>query len=137
MKVNKGKSERKLLNQLKKGKRWCKVVGALACLVVFCTVYALILPAVTMDKTTDDRQEETSQEASGAVSEEGIMTLQAEGEDYRVTVTCDEGAGIPEGAVLEVTEYAEDSDEYKACFEKANSALIYTDGSCVHKARFF
>ena len=33
-------------------KHWRRVVTALACVVVFCTTYALILPAVTMtDKT--------------------------------------------------------------------------------------
>lgn len=30
---------------------WKKVIGALACVVVFCTTYALILPAITMEKT--------------------------------------------------------------------------------------
>ncbi len=30
---------------------WKKVVTALACVVVFCTVYALILPAITLEKT--------------------------------------------------------------------------------------
>ena len=30
---------------------WLKVVGALGCVVVFCTTYALILPAITMEKT--------------------------------------------------------------------------------------
>lgn len=30
---------------------WLKVVGALACVVVFCTTYALILPAITAEKT--------------------------------------------------------------------------------------
>ena len=32
-------------------KRWHKIVTALACVVVFCTTYALILPAITMTKT--------------------------------------------------------------------------------------
>lgn len=32
-------------------KRWQKLVGALACIVVFCTTYALILPAITMERT--------------------------------------------------------------------------------------
>lgn len=30
---------------------WRKVVGGLACVVVFCTIYALIMPAITMEKT--------------------------------------------------------------------------------------
>ena len=31
-------------------KRWVKVVSAMAAVVVFCTTYALILPAITMEK---------------------------------------------------------------------------------------
>ena len=30
---------------------WKRVVGLLACIVVFCTTYALILPAITMEHT--------------------------------------------------------------------------------------
>lgn len=48
---------RRFLKQNKR-KRWHKFVGALACVVVFCTSYALILPAITMEKTTYCGQEE-------------------------------------------------------------------------------
>lgn len=34
-------------------KRWYRVVTGLACVVVFCTVYALILPAITLEKQCD------------------------------------------------------------------------------------
>ena len=34
-------------------KRWHQVVTVLACVVVFCTTYALILPAITMEKQCD------------------------------------------------------------------------------------
>ncbi|MGN0355590.1 MAG: hypothetical protein ACI4EI_11025, partial [Muricoprocola sp.] len=51
--------DEKLLEQVEKyeknrkhWKRWQKLVGALACIVVFCTTYALILPAITMERTT-------------------------------------------------------------------------------------
>lgn len=40
----------KILKKRKLWKRWQKAVGALACVVVFCTTYALILPAVTLEK---------------------------------------------------------------------------------------
>ena len=35
--------------QNRRRKRWQKTVSILACLVVFCTVYALILPALTAE----------------------------------------------------------------------------------------
>ena len=31
--------------------RWYRLVLGLSCIVVFCTVYALIIPALTMEKT--------------------------------------------------------------------------------------
>lgn len=37
---------------------WKKVVSALACVVVFCTVYALILPAITLERTPQCGKEE-------------------------------------------------------------------------------
>lgn len=43
----------------KKRKRWYKMVTCLACMVVFCTVYALIMPAVTLEKKTCDIPEHT------------------------------------------------------------------------------
>lgn len=37
------------LARLHRRKRWMQVVVCLACVVVFCTTYALILPAITME----------------------------------------------------------------------------------------
>ena len=42
-----------------KRKRWQQVVTAMACVVVFCTVYALILPAITMEKDPCEIPEHT------------------------------------------------------------------------------
>lgn len=38
------------LKKHKRWQRWKGIAGVLACMVVFCTTYALILPAVTMEK---------------------------------------------------------------------------------------
>lgn len=40
------------LRRQKRRKLWHRIVGTMACLVVFVTTYALILPAITMEKTT-------------------------------------------------------------------------------------
>lgn len=45
-------------------KVWHKVVGALGCLVVFCTTYALILPALTMEKEAFCGVEEHTHESA-------------------------------------------------------------------------
>lgn len=42
------KQAEQYLDKQRKTKRWHKVVTALAGIVVFCTTYALILPAITM-----------------------------------------------------------------------------------------
>ena len=206
-----------LLLKQKRRKLWHKIVGILACLVVFCTSYALILPAITMERTTYCGKEEHQHDEScyatseilicesEAVSEEHIHTeacytnektltcpleehthgqecysnesetetvetiaveqteetareetasetqesessemttnrtvsLEASGEDYKVMVTYDESAGIPEGAVLKVSEYAEDSGEYQARFAEANAVLLNQEGSYIRRARFF
>lgn len=42
----------KMLANQRGGKRWQKIVSVLGCVVVFCTTYALILPAITMEKDT-------------------------------------------------------------------------------------
>lgn len=44
-------------------KRWYRIVSGLACIVVFCTVYALILPAITMEKGVCEIPEHTHSEA--------------------------------------------------------------------------
>lgn len=201
-----------LLLKQKRRKLWHKIVGILACLVVFCTSYALILPAITMERTAYCGKEEHQHDEScyatseilicesEAVSEEHIHTeacytyektlicqieehthaeacysnesetetaetiaaeqteetagetqesessemaanhtvsLEASGEDYKVVVTYDESAGIPEGAVLKVIEYAEDSGEYQARFAEANAVLLNQEGSYIRRARFF
>ena len=48
----------RLLRERRKWKRWQKAVSVMGALVVFCTAYALILPAVTMGKETYCGQEE-------------------------------------------------------------------------------
>ena len=40
-----------ILAQYRRHSAWRRIVGMLGCIVVFCTIYALILPAITMEKT--------------------------------------------------------------------------------------
>lgn len=44
------KRTKKFIRRKTRVKRWMSVVTALACVVVFCTTYALILPAITMER---------------------------------------------------------------------------------------
>ncbi len=45
-------------NKHRKKSRWKRIVTVMACVVVFCTTYALILPAITMEKTYECGKEE-------------------------------------------------------------------------------
>lgn len=63
-------------------KRWYGVVTGLACVVVFCTVYALILPAITMEKGACEIPEHTHSEAcytqvTSATRTEPVCTIES------------------------------------------------------------
>lgn len=55
-------SAEKYMKAHKRKKSWYRVVTGLACVVVFCTVYALILPAITMEKGACEIPEHTHSE---------------------------------------------------------------------------
>ena len=57
MKHNTLKNAEKYTKAHQKKKRWYQVVTVLACVVVFCTVYALILPAITLENSQCEKQE--------------------------------------------------------------------------------
>ena len=77
-----------ILRHQKKWKKWQKVVVSLACIVVFITTYALILPAITMDRDEAKSQGgifwEESQDAEETVasadeqgtSQDGILSAE-------------------------------------------------------------
>lgn len=63
-------------------KHWYRVVTVLACVVVFCTVYALILPAITMEKGVCEIPEHTHSEAcytqvTSATRTEPVCTIES------------------------------------------------------------
>ena len=76
----------------------------------------------------------------GVVATETLTALYitAEGETYTITVTYDDTAEIPEGATLEVSELANDSEEYTNYVEQAAKALAVGDEiPAVNSARLF
>lgn len=78
------------LNRQKKKKIWIRVVIALACIVVFCTTYALILPALTMTGKTYCGAEE-HKHSDSCYTAEIICTESHEHTDscYKKTLVCD------------------------------------------------
>lgn len=49
---------RRILRDKARLKRWRQIMLCLSCVVVFCTVYVLILPAITLEKKTTCEEEE-------------------------------------------------------------------------------
>lgn len=93
-------------------RNWKKIVGIMACIVVFCTTYALILPAITMEKGTSVISEgDTGQ----------IYTY--EDEMLKAEVTLPQDTEVPENAVLTVRPIINTTAEN----ENVNNAL--SDGS--------
>ncbi len=84
----------------KRYQTWRKVVGALACVVVFCTTYALILPAITMERQTICGKEEH-------VHTEACYTTELRYPQSSVDCTLDSG-GSPVIHTHDKTCYSED-----------------------------
>lgn len=70
------KEAEKYAKQNHRRRIWRKAVRVMACVVVFCTTYALILPAITMEKSPCDLEEHTHGESCyEKVTPEGAGTL--------------------------------------------------------------
>ena len=97
-----------ILRYKKKWKKWQKVVVSLACIVVFITTYALILPAITMDRDEAKSQGgifwEESQDA-----EETVASADEQGTSQEGILRAEEASLIAESDMDE--EYV--SDGYK------------------------
>ena len=75
-------SAEKYMKAHKRKKSWYRVVTGLACVVVFCTVYALIHPAITMEKGACEIPEHTHSEAcytqvTSATRTEPVCTIES------------------------------------------------------------
>ena len=55
-------SVEKRRKQRRRRRVWTRIVSIMACLVVFCTTYALILPAITLEKVCE-REEHVHEDA--------------------------------------------------------------------------
>ena len=82
MKKNALQGAEKYTKAHQRKKRWYRVVTVLACVVVFCTVYALILPAITMEKGACEIPEHTHSEdcytqVTSATRTEPVCTIES------------------------------------------------------------
>lgn len=76
------------LSKQRKHARWLKIVTALAAVVVFITTYALILPAITMEREIICEKEEHTHTADCYTEEKVLICGQEEGEEHTHTEDC-------------------------------------------------
>ena len=76
---------------------------------------------------------------TGVEDAPAVGILKVAGKDYTVNLTYDESSGIPEGAVLDVSEIAQDSKEYETYLAEAKKAMGLKEEETLPKyaARFF
>lgn len=97
-----------ILRYQRKWKKWQKVVASLACIVVFITTYALILPAITMDRDEAQSQGGISWEDMQE-AEETVASADAQGADQDGILSAEE-ANLIAGSELDVSEEQAEMD---------------------------
>lgn len=131
------------------------VIVALAAAIVFATTYALILPAVTLDQETAEKQggvdvpaveeitteessneadlqrqesseDQSTEESSDAVSAGEELTF--EGKGYTAAAAFGKDAELPENTDLEVEELTADDEDYEAWCDEALKAVQEAKG---------
>lgn len=91
-------------------KRWRKMILCLSCVVVFCTVYALILPALTLERKTICGQEE-HMHTEACYSTEGQLICGKE--EHTHTETCYADMQTTNSQTEDNTEQNQDSEQNK------------------------
>ena len=130
-----------IIKKRKELKRWQRIVMTLAAMITFVTTYALILPAITVERdnteevggmyleqeeTQDDLLLENALEFTGfniAADQENAVTFTYAGEDMTATAIFSTDEEIPEGSELEVNPVDPESGEY-ADFSSRSAGLL-------------
>ena len=97
-------------------KGWQKVVSALACVVVFCTTYALILPAITMEREACGIPEHThTEECYAPAASGGALLCSAESLSGHVhSAACYNAEGEPVCGYADFVLHSHDASCYNA-----------------------
>ncbi|MGM9586340.1 MAG: fibro-slime domain-containing protein [Candidatus Limivicinus sp.] len=117
-------------------RRWAKVVSVLGCVVVFCTTYALILPAITAEKTVCGFEEHThTDECYTPLTEEAQTVLRCTYETLGIhshTEACYDGDGNLTCGQADYVIHTHDENCYGAdgalvCTLPERTAHVHTD----------
>ena len=121
----------KIATKHRRERLWQRVVGLLACLTVFCTTYALVLPAITMSEEFYcgyEEHPEHTEDCYGLVLTCGYAEDSAESGEGE-NVTDEDGAVSSEGAHEHTDECYEESfslDEVLGYGSVQNAYRVYT-----------
>ena len=124
------------LAKKRRRRRWAKVVSVLGCVVVFCTTYALILPAITAEKTICGFEEHThTDECYAPLPEEVPAVLSCTYESLGVhshTETCYDADGNLICGQADYVIHSHDENCYDAegtlvCTLPERAAHVHTD----------
>ena len=141
-----------LIKKRKELKRWQRIVTVLAAVITFATTYALILPAITVEKDTtsevagmyleestdgDGMQEENALEPTGvtiAADMDNAVSFACSDGDMTATAVFSTDEEIPEGTELVVNLVDPQSEEYADLHSRSESLLdkefIYDVTTC-------
>lgn len=95
-------------------KRWRRIASVLMAAVVFCTTYALILPAITMERTETHRQDNGVPES---------LTFSYADEGITGTITLPWSEELPEDLHCSVTKLDGTEDNYDALYQSASETF--------------
>lgn len=96
---------RRILRDKARLKRWRQIMLCLSCVVVFCTVYVLILPAITLEKKTTCEEEEQI-----AIQEEQTPIQEANENTVQSTIPSDDSEDIDFVSCEPIEEESDDVD---------------------------
>ncbi len=141
-----------IVKKHRKLKRWQRIVTVLAAMITFVTTYALILPAITVEKENTDEvagmyleQEEAQEDLfednaleftgfSIAADQENAVSYEYTDDDMTAIATFSTDEEIPEGSELIVNSVDTESEEYAELSSRASLLLdrefIYDVTTC-------
>jgi len=96
---------RRILRDKARQKRWRQIMLCLSCIVVFCTIYVLILPAITLEKKT------TCEEEQSAIQEEQPLVQEEDESIVQSTIQSDDSEDIEFVSCEPIEEETDDVEE--------------------------
>ena len=118
-----------ILKWTKKNKSW---LVALSAIVVFCTTYVLILPAITLEQDEAAKQggiDVPAAEMDVDADQAEADGLSFEGEGYQVNVAADAKAGLPSDTQVAAQEITSEDADYEAWSDEALKAIQDQEGA--------